>query len=98
MGAAWVPEDAEPLAELLTLRALCASTMAAGDFPPGTATTRVGHLEAALGLTPKARATMRWRFVETFDDVAAPIVIDPADVKAGGWLEAVLAAEKGDGR
>jgi hypothetical protein len=63
-AAAWLAEEAELVVELVELRALCSATRRRGAYPPGTAMARCGAIEDRLALSPRARATLRYRVVD----------------------------------
>ena len=64
MGAAWHESDADVVVELVRLRRATSKLLDRGEFPPGHVTGRIGAIEDRLGLTPKARAGLRWRIVD----------------------------------
>jgi len=96
MAAAWLDEDAALAAELVALRHLIADTIAAGKHPPGTSMARVGVVEDRLGMSPRARAQLRWRVDagDAFNDDDYDAGGDVGHI-AGSWA-ARIAAEAGE--
>lgn len=63
-AAAWHEADADVVVELVRLRRASSKLLDRGEFPPGHVTGRIGAIEDRLGLTPKARAALRWKIVD----------------------------------
>jgi hypothetical protein len=80
MAAAWAFEEARTVAQYVAIRALVDETLGRGEFPPGTALSRMTSIEDRLLLSPKARAAAHVRFVEAPD-------VDAPDDDAAFWAE-----------
>lgn len=63
-AAAWHESDADVVVELVRLRRAVSTILDRGELPPGHVTGRIGAIEDRLGLTPKARAALRWKIVD----------------------------------
>lgn len=80
VAAAWIDADAILVAEWAALKAATFAKLAAGDDPQAAILGQVKAREDALGMSPKARASMRMRVVD--DDVD---VDDAGQDRADAW-------------